>query len=359
MGNRRSGRLIMATFNDLLSAVDVTTDDHRQQAKESLVFNQGRNEAWKYFTMDEFSPTDISQGVKEPFAENLVLGREVNPFSFANTILTPSVTSISLTHNETLTLSLSKDDHQRFHIVASEGVAATVILDLRLVSLDYLNLFASFEIGKKAQVSVVVISDKIGTYTDHFDVSQAAESEFSFISFDRNPEKIKRHIFHEFTGEDADASYSGVSLLSGKSKQSTQLWINHFAKDCRSHQLFKTILDDQSLSEFSGLVTVKEGCHLTDSQQLNQNLLLSDHARVLSRPQLVIDADDVQCAHGCTIGQLNPDEVFYIQSRGLSEQESKALLTFGFVEEVVEKISDDELRGNLESLIKEEIKNYV
>ena len=80
---------------------------------------------------------------------------------------------------------------------------------------------------------------------------------------------------------------------------------------------------------------------------MNQILLFSDAARALSRPQLKIDADDVQCAHGSTIGQLNPEEVHYIKSRGLTESEAKALLTYGFAEEIIEEITDEKLKSEL------------
>ena len=125
------------------------------------------------------------------------------------------------------------------------------------------------------------------------------------------------------------------------------------SKNCFCKQHFKSILTQDAVSEFSGLVYVAKGSHGVDSQQLNQNLLFSDSARVLSRPQLKIDADDVQCAHGSTIGQLNPEEIHYIKSRGLTEQEAKSLLTFGFAEEIINEISDDTVKKELTSVVKQ------
>ena len=117
----------------------------------------------------------------------------------------------------------------------------------------------------------------------------------------------------------------------------THTKVNHYSPSTTSTQLFKNILMDRSRSEYNGRVYVHPGSQLTDSSQRNHNLLLSDDARAYSRPQLEIYADDVKCAHGATIGQLNEQELFYLQSRGLSVPEARAILLHGFVEEVVDR----------------------
>jgi Fe-S cluster assembly protein SufD len=162
--------------------------------------------------------------------------------------------------------------------------------------------------------------------------------------------------FHE---EGADAQLRGVGLISGESQYYNHLLINHFSPGCTCKQEFKNILTDKAVTEFSGVVYVHKDSHETDSQQHNSNLLLSDNARALSRPQLIIDADDVECAHGSTIGQLNPEEIFYIKSRGLSEKEAKSLLTYGFAEEIIDYIETEDIHNQLESLLREEVSRYA
>jgi len=105
-----------------------------------------------------------------------------------------------------------------------------------------------------------------------------------------------------FYEEGAHLELKGVAVLEANQQHYTHLKANHYTKNCFCSQVFKTVLSGQATAEFSGLVSVEKGAHGVDSQQLNQNLLLSDSARVLSRPQLKIDADDVQCAHGSTVG---------------------------------------------------------
>mgnify|MGYP000329900773 CR=1 FL=1 len=162
-----------------------------------------------------------------------------------------------------------------------------------------------------------------------------------------------------FHDEHASASLQGVALLCADNKHFNHLRVNHHKKDCDCEQNFKHLLTDNALTEFSGLVNVKVGAHGTNSTQSNQNLLLSDNARVLSRPQLMIDADDVECGHGSTIGQLNPEEVHYIRSRGLNEAQAKALLTRGFAEEIIFKINDDTLQKELSAYLDERLPNFL
>lgn len=369
----------MTTYHATLEQESFTS--FRKTAQEKLNLFPRKHEAWKYFTTAEFlsetyTPSSFSEDRFESTSaikvtsldayytqhpQHVNLGRDENPFSFSNTMLFQDGVVLTITGQETepYAFVLGKNDHERLHIVVNEHSSATLVVKVDS-EYDFLNTFLSVELKNHSSLTLVVVSNSLqSSHIDHIDISQDGHSNCDVVFFDKDPKKTKRHLFHTFKSEHSKASFAGASLLSGQTKLSTQLWIYHDAMNCESKQLFKSILTDKAVSEFSGLVSVKEGCHCIDSQQLNQNLLLSDHARVISRPQLRIDADDVQCAHGCTVGQLNPEEVFYIQSRGLSEREAKSLLTYGFIEEIVEKISDSALRKELDLLVREGVKQYV
>jgi Fe-S cluster assembly protein SufD len=363
----------MTTYQDVVEKQNVSNDDFRQEAKDKLSFDTSKNEAWNFFSAQEFFPSNVEEkrnsslnSLSEYYQKNpddISLGREENPFSFANTVLFTEGNLITLSgkNNDPITIDLSTTDHHRLHIVSRVNSEATIILRINSeTSLSFLNTFTSITLEDNSNLTVFVISDSVeATHIDHIDIKQGKESQFKILFFEKNPLKSKRHLFHTFNGEFSKAEFYGVSLLSGSSKSGTQLWINHAVKNCESVQLFKSVLTDKSFSEFTGLVSVEEGCHVTDSKQLNQSLLLSDHARVISRPQLRIDADDVLCAHGSTIGQLNPDEVFYIRSRGLSETEAKSLLTIGFIGEVLEQVTLSSLRDELLRAVKKEVARYA
>jgi Fe-S cluster assembly protein SufD len=108
---------------------------------------------------------------------------------------------------------------------------------------------------------------------------------------------------------------------------------------------------------FSGKIFVRQGAQLTDSSQQSRNLLLSERAHVDTKPQLEIFADDVKCAHGATVGQLEPDQVFYLKSRGLSEATARDLLTFAFAAEIVERIPVPSLVRRLEDMVVRQTRN--
>lgn len=151
--------------------------------------------------------------------------------------------------------------------------------------------------------------------------------------------------------EDASCAVDGLYMVDGNQHTDTHSVIDHRRARCRSHQLYKGILDGQSRAVFNGKVFVRHGAQQTDAQQTNKNLLLSDDARVDTKPQLEIYADDVKCAHGAAVGQLSEDEMFYLESRGINPALAKNILTYGFAEEVIEKIPIESIKLELNSVV--------
>jgi Fe-S cluster assembly protein SufD len=121
--------------------------------------------------------------------------------------------------------------------------------------------------------------------------------------------------------------------------------------NCASRQNYKGILDGRSRAVFNGRVFVREDARGTDAQQSNKNLLLSREARVDTKPQLEIYNDDVKCSHGATVGQLDEEELFYLLSRGLHVDLARNLLTYGFAEEIVERVKFESIRAQLDEAI--------
>ena len=130
-------------------------------------------------------------------------------------------------------------------------------------------------------------------------------------------------------------------LLRDRQHADTTTRIIHAAKQGTSQQLYKSVLLDQSRGVFQGRVQVCPGAQKTDAAQLSRALLLSDQAEMDAKPELTIDADDVKCSHGCTVGELETEALFYLRARGIPEREAKALLLRSFVAEVMDKIEVD------------------
>lgn len=149
----------------------------------------------------------------------------------------------------------------------------------------------------------------------------------------------------EFLEGGAHASLNGISLLSGQTQSHDHLHVMHNIPNCTSSQIFKGILKDETIYDFDGTIVIPKHAVQTFAEQLNKNLLLSDKARVYTRPQLKIDADDVKCSHGATVGQLSDKELFYLQSRGIPKEVAKSILTIGFAQAVLESVESPELKA--------------
>jgi Fe-S cluster assembly protein SufD len=163
---------------------------------------------------------------------------------------------------------------------------------------------------------------------------------------------LSRHdIDLKFTDEGSEAFVDGLYMLNGSQHADTHSIIDHLVPNCTSHQSYKGVLNDKSRAVFNGKVFVRENAHGTDAQQSNKNLLLSNDARVDTKPQLEIFNDDVKCAHGATVGQLEEEELFYLLTRGLPENLARNLLTYGFAEEIINKIEVESIKKELDEAV--------
>ncbi|TFH34796.1 MAG: SufD family Fe-S cluster assembly protein, partial [Bacteroidia bacterium] len=127
--------------------------------------------------------------------------------------------------------------------------------------------------------------------------------------------------------------------------------IDHAMPNCTSNQLFKGVLDDFSTAVFNGRIHVDKNAQGTRAYQSNKSILLTDDAKMYTKPQLEIYADDVKCSHGATIGQLDQEALFYLRSRGIGSEEARLMLMFGFAHEVVENIKTAALSERIDALI--------
>jgi Fe-S cluster assembly protein SufD len=152
-------------------------------------------------------------------------------------------------------------------------------------------------------------------------------------------------------GEGGECRLDGLALIDGRQLADTHSTLDHTRPDGRSRQLHKCIVGGAAHAVFNGKIFVREGAQRTDSAQQSRNLLLSERAHVDTKPQLEIFADNVKCAHGATVGQLDTDQLFYLKSRGLSEASARDLLTFAFAAEVVERIPVPSLARRLEQTV--------
>ncbi|MDP4281186.1 MAG: Fe-S cluster assembly protein SufD [Bacteroidota bacterium] len=153
-------------------------------------------------------------------------------------------------------------------------------------------------------------------------------------------------------GDNSHININGLYLMDRKQHVDNYIYIDHNARGCSSKELFKGILDENASGVFNGHVMVRRDAQKTDAYQSNRNILLTDTAKVNSKPFLEIYADDVKCSHGSTTGQLDPEAMFYLRQRAIGEDNARMLLMFAFADEVVEKISIPPLRNRIEDMVK-------
>lgn len=154
-----------------------------------------------------------------------------------------------------------------------------------------------------------------------------------------------------FKGEGAECMLNGCVIADREQHVDNNTLIDHQVPNCQSRELYKYVLDEKAVGAFAGRVLVRKGADKTSSQETNQNLLTTDEARMFTQPELEIYADDVKCAHGSTVGQLNDAALFYMRQRGISLEEAKLLLEFAFIGEIIDQISLVPLRDRLRYLV--------
>ena len=190
---------------------------------------------------------------------------------------------------------------------------------------------------------------------DNTYISQKQDSHVSVhtFSFGGNITRNNLNFYHQ--GEHIDSTLKGITIIGDKQHVDHYTLVQHATPNCESHQNYKTILDGNSTGVFNGKIFVEKEAQKTDAFQQNNNILLSDKATINAKPQLEIFADDVKCSHGCTIGQLDENAMFYMQQRGIGKKEAKALLMYAFTSEVTNSVKIPELRAKIARIIADKL----
>lgn len=162
-----------------------------------------------------------------------------------------------------------------------------------------------------------------------------------------------------FKGEGAECWCNGCVIADGGEHVDNNTLIDHQVGHCNSHELYKYVLDDNAVGAFAGRVLVRRGSQKTTSEERNQNLVMTKRARMFTQPMLEIDADDVKCSHGSTVGQLNDAAMFYMRQRCIDEHEAKLLLEFAFIGEVIDQIKLEPLRDRLRHLVEKRFRGEL
>jgi Fe-S cluster assembly protein SufD len=206
---------------------------------------------------------------------------------------------------------------------------------------------------KRSNVDYYKIQNDLQTANliDNTYIAQKHESNVAVhtFSFGGNMTRNNLNFYHQ--GERIESILKGITIIGDKQHVDHYTLVQHATPNCESHQNYKNILSDSAIGVFNGKIFVEKEAQKTNAFQQNNNILLSDKATINAKPQLEIFADDVKCSHGCTIGQLDENAMFYMQQRGIPKKEAKALLMYAFSNEVIESIKIPELKQRITKII--------
>jgi Fe-S cluster assembly protein SufD len=222
--------------------------------------------------------------------------------------------------------------------------------------------FVSLEEGTTFTNTVTEIVAGEGALVDYSKVQQESDAAFHYARVQVHQARSSSVTTHSIQlggaltreevqtvldGEGAESLLHGLYVIAGSQHVDNHTIIDHAKAHCSSREIYKGVLDGKSQGVFNGKIIVRPDAQKTDSKQSNKNLLLSEDAMINTKPQLEIFADDVKCTHGATVGQIDPEAVFYLRSRGIDLHEAKKLLTFAFANDVMERIKFQPLREKL------------
>ncbi|MBE6288569.1 MAG: Fe-S cluster assembly protein SufD [Mediterranea massiliensis] len=253
--------------------------------------------------------------------------------------------------------------NRRLLVVLEEGAQARLLVcdhamdDVNFLSTQVVEVFA-------AENSVFDLYELEETHTStvrisNLYVNQEANSNVLLNGMTLHNGTTRNTTEVTLNGRGAEISLCGMAIADKNEHVDNHTFIDHKVSDCTSNELFKYVLDDQSVGAFAGKVLVREGAQRTSSQQTNRNLCATREARMYTQPQLEIYADDVKCSHGATVGQLDEKALFYMRQRGISLKEARLLLMFAFVNEVIDTIRLDALKDRLHLLVEKRFRGEL
>jgi Fe-S cluster assembly protein SufD len=186
---------------------------------------------------------------------------------------------------------------------------------------------------------------------DNTFINQKQESICSVHTFSFGGKLTRNNLNFFQRGERIDSTLKGITIVGDKQHVDHNTMVRHIEPNCESHQDYKGIFGDNSVGVFNGKVIVEKEAQKTNAFQANNNILLGDKATINTKPQLEIFADDVKCSHGCTIGQLDENALFYLRTRGIPQKEAKALLMYAFANNVLGSVKIPELKQRINKII--------
>ncbi len=251
------------------------------------------------------------------------------------------------------------NQHRNLVVVEKNADVSIIICDHTLSPGKFLtNAVTEIFVGEDARFDIIRVQNEhnnAGKITHTF-IHQERNSIASSNNISLHGGLIRNSTYHYLGGEGAESHSYGLYLTDKFQHIDNFVNVEHAAPKCTSNQLFKGVLDDLSTGAFNGRIMVRPGAQGTLAYQKCNNILLTDDAKMNTKPQLEIYADDVKCSHGATVGQIDEEALFYMRSRGIGKNEARLMLMFGFAHEVIQNIKVEALRERMDNLVMQRLR---
>lgn len=248
--------------------------------------------------------------------------------------------SVSVVKNH---IEISKSASARFRFLFRSADSSSYLTNS--ITTIHVSANAQFELDQ------LQFESPAATHYNRTDVTQHRDSKFSINTFSLDGKLIRNDLNIISEGENTETHMRGLYMVNGQQHVDNHTLMDHRVPNCYSNELYKGVMDGKATGVFNGKVFVRRDAQKINAFQSNANVLLSDDARINSKPELEIYADDVKCSHGSTTGQMDEEALFYLRARGIGEESAKKLLIRAYAGEVLDAISDESFRLYLEELI--------
>ncbi len=250
---------------------------------------------------------------------------------------------------------------QTRHLVVVEANASCLVAETFVTAggteATFRNDLTELVVGRGARLEHVRIQDEgdAANGVSLVQVYQEADSQATTLVFTFASATVRNNVTMVPAGPGCTSTLGGLYVCHGTQHVDTNTLVDHVAPGCVSNERFKGIVYDQSTGVFNGKVFVRREAQQTNAYQQSQGVILSPDAKHFSKPELEIYADDVKCSHGSTTGAIDPEALFYLRARGISESQARSLLLYAFAHDVVEMVSAEALRDHLDARIAERL----
>jgi len=338
----------------LLSDLDVS--NHSLGFKNKIVFSDGKlisTPKMEGITFSDFSDFECSTADAFLQLNSALANNGVTIKIDSNTMVEGVIEILFFTTTE------NSFNQYRNQIIVGDNAEVKFVEKIQNLgsSASFVNHFTQIKCGKNTKVEYNKIQSNTenSKLIDTMNIFQKEDSTCNINTLIFGGSFTRNNLNFEQNGNNCESNMNGVSILDKNQLADNHTFVDHKQPHCTSNEMYKGVYLGNSKGVFNGKIMVRQDAQKIDAFQSNNNLLLSESSTIDSKPQLEIYADDVKCSHGCTIGQLDEDALFYMRSRGIGITEAKAVLTYAFASEAIENISILEVKLLVQKLLAQKL----